>query len=57
MRLPRFEYEKPASLKEVLDIKLEYGKKAAILSIVGFVTILFAFFGVTLIMKGLHVFM
>ncbi len=33
------------------------GKKAAILSIIGFVVVIFAFFGVTLILKGRHIFM
>jgi cytochrome c-type biogenesis protein CcsB len=33
------------------------GKRAAILSIVGFVTILVAFFGIKLLHKGLHVFL
>jgi len=33
------------------------GKKAAILSIAGFIIVIFAFFGVTLILKGQHVFM
>jgi len=32
MRLPRFEYVKPGGLQDVLDIKDEYGKKAAILA-------------------------
>ena len=32
MRLPRFEYVKPSSLQEVLDILQEQGKKAAILA-------------------------
>lgn len=32
------------------------GKKAAILSIIGFIVVVFAFFGVTLILKGRHVF-
>ncbi|MBI5026045.1 MAG: c-type cytochrome biogenesis protein CcsB [Nitrospirae bacterium] len=32
------------------------GKKAAILSIVGFITVLFTFFGVNLLLKGLHAF-
>lgn len=32
------------------------GKKAAILSIVGFAIVIFAFFGVTLLLKGKHVF-
>ncbi len=43
----------------VLHLRLSLGwrgKKAAILSIVGFMVVLFAFFGVALIMKGLHVF-
>lgn len=33
------------------------GKKAAILSIAGFAIVIFAFFGVTLLLKGRHVFM
>lgn len=33
------------------------GKRAAILSIIGFITILIAFFGLKLIKKGLHVFL
>ena len=33
------------------------GKRAAILSIIGFITILIAFFGIKLIKKGLHVFL
>ncbi|MDH4029098.1 MAG: cytochrome c biogenesis protein CcsA, partial [Nitrospirota bacterium] len=33
------------------------GRKAAMLSIAGFVIVIFAFFGVTLFLKGLHVFM
>ncbi len=33
------------------------GRKAAILAIVGFIIIIFAFFGVSLILKGRHVFM
>ncbi len=44
----------------VLHLRLTVGwrgKKAAILSIVGFAIIIFAFFGVTLILKGSHVFM
>lgn len=32
------------------------GKRAAILSIVGFLTVLFTFFGVNLLLKGLHAF-
>jgi len=32
MRLPRFEYVKPAGLQEVLDILHGHGKKAAILA-------------------------
>ena len=32
------------------------GKRAAVLSIVGFTTVLIAFFGVKLLQKGLHVF-
>ncbi len=32
MRLPRFEYVKPGGLQDVLDIKHDYGKKAAILA-------------------------
>ena len=32
MRLPRFEYVKPAGLQEVLDILQEHGRKAAILA-------------------------
>jgi 4-hydroxybenzoyl-CoA reductase beta subunit len=32
MRLPRFEYVKPSSLQDLLDIKQEYGKRAAILA-------------------------
>ena len=44
----------------VLHLRLTIGwrgKKAAILSIVGFVIVIFAFFGVSLILKGQHVFM
>lgn len=44
----------------VLHLRLAIGwrgKKAAILSIVGFVIVIFAFFGVTLILKGNHTFM
>jgi cytochrome c-type biogenesis protein CcsB len=44
----------------VLHLRLSVGwrgKKAAILSIVGFAVIIFAFFGVTLILKGRHAFM
>ncbi len=33
------------------------GKRAAILSIIGFITILIAFFGIKLLKKGLHVFL
>ncbi len=33
------------------------GKKAAILSIAGFIIVIFTFFGVTLLLKGRHVFM
>jgi len=33
------------------------GKKAALLSIAGFIVVIFAFFGVTLILKGSHVFL
>jgi len=33
------------------------GKKAALLSIIGFLTILIAFFGIKLLQKGLHVFL
>jgi cytochrome c-type biogenesis protein CcsB len=43
----------------VLHLRLSVGwrgKKAAILSIVGFMVVLFTFFGVTLLLKGLHVF-
>lgn len=43
----------------VLHLRLTIGwrgKKAAILSIVGFMMVIFAFFGVTLILKGKHVF-
>jgi len=43
----------------VLHLRLTIGwrgKKAAILSIVGFMIVIFAFFGVTLILKGKHVF-
>jgi len=44
----------------VLHLRLTIGwrgKKAAILSIVGFAIVIFAFFGVTLILKGSHTFM
>jgi len=44
----------------VLHLRLTLGwrgKKAAILSIIGFAIVIFAFFGVTLILKGRHVFM
>lgn len=44
----------------VLHLRLTIGwrgKKAAILSILGFVIVIFAFFGVTLLLKGRHVFM
>ncbi len=44
----------------VLHLRLTVGwrgKKAAILSIAGFIIVIFAFFGVTLILKGKHVFM
>ncbi len=44
----------------VLHLRLTLGwrgKKAAILSIVGFAVVIFAFFGVTLILKGSHTFM
>ncbi|RJQ18654.1 MAG: c-type cytochrome biogenesis protein CcsB [Nitrospiraceae bacterium] len=44
----------------VLHLRLSAGwrgRKAAILSIAGFAVIIFAFFGVTLILKGRHVFM
>lgn len=44
----------------VLHLRLTIGwrgKKAAILSIAGFLIVIFAFFGVTLILKGKHVFM
>ncbi|MBL7032334.1 MAG: c-type cytochrome biogenesis protein CcsB [Nitrospira sp.] len=44
----------------VLHLRLTLGwrgKKAAILSIIGFVIVIFTFFGVTLILKGRHVFM
>jgi cytochrome c-type biogenesis protein CcsB len=44
----------------VLHLRLTVGwrgKKAAILSIIGFVFVIFTFFGVTLILKGKHVFM
>jgi cytochrome c-type biogenesis protein CcsB len=44
----------------VLHLRLTLGwrgKKAAILSIVGFAIVVFAFFGVTLILKGSHTFM
>ncbi len=44
----------------VLHLRLTFGwrgKKAAILSIIGFAIVTFAFFGVTLILKGRHVFM
>ena len=43
----------------VLHLRLTIGwrgKKAAILSIIGFAVVIFAFFGVTLILKGRHVF-
>lgn len=43
----------------VLHLRLTVGwrgKKAAMLSIAGFLVILFAFFGVTLLLKGIHVF-
>jgi cytochrome c-type biogenesis protein CcsB len=43
----------------VLHLRLTLGwrgKKAAILSIVGFSVVIFTFFGVTLILKGFHVF-
>ncbi len=43
----------------LLHLRLSYGwrgKKAAFLSIGGFMFVLFAFFGVTLIMKSIHVF-
>ncbi|UCG78216.1 MAG: c-type cytochrome biogenesis protein CcsB [Nitrospirota bacterium] len=43
----------------VLHVRLTKGwrgKKAAILSIIGFCAVLFTFFGVNLIMKGLHIF-
>jgi len=43
----------------VLHLRLTVGwrgKKAAILSIAGFLVVIFAFFGVTLILKGSHVF-
>ncbi|MDP2277821.1 MAG: cytochrome c biogenesis protein CcsA, partial [Nitrospirota bacterium] len=33
------------------------GKRAAILSIIGFLTIIIAFFGIKLLKKGLHVFL
>lgn len=44
----------------VLHLRLTVGwrgKKAAILSIIGFIIVVFAFFGVKLILKGQHVFM
>ncbi len=44
----------------VLHLRLSLGwrgKKAAILSIIGFAIVIFTFFGVTLILKGRHVFM
>lgn len=44
----------------VLHLRLTVGwrgKKAAILSIIGFVFVVFTFFGVTLILKGKHIFM
>ena len=44
----------------VLHLRLTLGwrgRKAAILSIIGFAVVIFAFFGVTLILKGRHVFM
>jgi cytochrome c-type biogenesis protein CcsB len=44
----------------VLHLRLTVGwrgKKAAILSIIGFIFVIFTFFGVTLILKGKHVFM
>jgi cytochrome c-type biogenesis protein CcsB len=44
----------------VLHLRLTLGwrgKKAAILSIVGFAVVIFAFFGVKLILKGRHIFM
>ncbi|MBI5098291.1 MAG: c-type cytochrome biogenesis protein CcsB [Nitrospirae bacterium] len=44
----------------VLHLRLTVGwrgKKAAILSIVGFIIVIFAFFGIALILKGQHVFM
>jgi cytochrome c-type biogenesis protein CcsB len=44
----------------VLHLRLTLGwrgKKAALLSIVGFAIVIFAFFGVTLILKGRHIFM
>lgn len=43
----------------VLHLRLTVGwrgKKAAILSIIGFIIVIFTFFGVTLILKGQHVF-
>jgi len=43
----------------VLHVRLTVGwrgKKAAILSIIGFLTVLFTFFGVNLLLKGLHAF-
>jgi cytochrome c-type biogenesis protein CcsB len=43
----------------VLHLRLTLGwrgKKAALLSIVGFAIVIFAFFGVTLILKGRHIF-
>lgn len=44
----------------VLHLRLTLGwrgKKAAILSIIGFAIVIFTFFGVTLLLKGRHVFM
>ncbi len=44
----------------VLHLRLTVGwrgRKAAILSIIGFAVVIFAFFGVSLILKGRHVFM
>jgi cytochrome c-type biogenesis protein CcsB len=44
----------------VLHLRLTVGwrgKKAAILSVAGFIIVIFAFFGVTLLLKGRHVFM
>lgn len=44
----------------VLHLRLSLGwrgKKAAILSIAGFIIVIFTFFGVTLLLKGRHVFM